>query len=65
MFDASTPNDTIVLQLSRHRDGIRVHVQVQPEVEAFFTKWSGGLHERPSHGRQWKPATKAPGPPTT
>lgn len=56
MIEAGTSDsDAIAITLGRHRDGIKVHVKTWPDVEVFFSKWSGGVQERPAHGRLWKP----------
>ena len=55
MFEAgTTQSDAIDITLRRHRDGIRLSVKTTPDVEEFFQKWSGGLTERPAHGRLWR-----------
>jgi hypothetical protein len=57
MVEAGTSNHAIEIDLKRavkHR-GILITVRVWPEVETFFEQWSGGLQERPSHGRLWHP----------
>lgn len=57
MVEVRAENDSIIVGIRRHRDGIKLNIQVLPEVEAFFEKWSGGLQERPAHGRLWKATT--------
>ena len=49
-------NDAITIGMRSHKHGIKLHIQTLPEVEAFFEQWSGGVQERPAHGRLWKPA---------
>lgn len=55
MFEAGTSNDAIDIRICRHRDGIKLNIRTWPDVEAFFQHWSGGLQERPAHGRLWRP----------
>lgn len=55
MVEAGTSNNAIEIGLRRAQGGIKITVKVWPEVEAFFERWSGGLYEKPSHGRLWKP----------
>lgn len=56
MIEAGTTNDAIDITLSRVRKsgGIKLNIKVWPDVEAFFEHWSGGLQERPGHGRLWR-----------
>ena len=55
MFEAgTTQNDAIDITVRRHRDGIRLTIKTRPEVEEFFQRWSGGIIERPQHGRLWR-----------
>ena len=52
MFEAG--NDAIDVLIRRHKHGLKLRIQAQDEVEAFFQQWSGGLQERPAHGRLWR-----------
>lgn len=61
MFEAgTTQSDAIDIILRRHKDGIRLTVHTTREVEEFFQRWSGGLLERPQHGRLWKSGDDSP-----
>jgi len=40
--------------MERHRRGIKVHVEVKPEVEEFFRLHGGGVKITAQHGRLWK-----------
>jgi len=40
--------------MERHRRGIKVHVEVKPEIEEFFQLHGGGAKITAQHGRLWK-----------
>lgn len=52
----------IDISLFRSRRGIKVSVKVDPEIEAFFQQWGGGIKERPSYQRLWVPVQKDANP---
>ena len=61
MFEAgTTQSDAIDIILRRHRDGIKLTIKTIPEVEEFFRRWSGGMTERPQHGRLWRSGDDRP-----
>lgn len=41
--------------VTRDKRGIKLRIEVIPEIEEFFKKWGGGLEEGPIAGRLWKP----------
>ncbi len=45
--------------VKRHKKGIKVHVEVWPEVEEFFKHHGGGIVQPPQFGRNWKPFDEA------
>ena|SRR3990167_5865053 len=58
MLDASIMNAAghrvIDISLQRHKKGVKVSVQVTPEIEEFFKRWGGGVAELPGYGRLWE-----------
>lgn len=54
MVETSSSDRFINLWFKRHHKGIRVRVQVIPEIEDFFRQWGGGHKGSPTHGRLWK-----------
>lgn len=58
MVEAGTINKAVNIQLKRHKRGIKVKVQVWPEIEDFFKEWGGGASETARYGRLWKPAVE-------
>lgn len=60
MVEGTTSNNAIEVGLRRHQHGLLINVKVWPEIEAFFERWSGGMQERPTHGRNWKATGEEP-----
>lgn len=56
MTEAELQADNIhaLIKLRRGRDGIHLNIRVSPDVEGFFRKWSGEIHDPVyTFGRMW------------
>lgn len=61
--DMLTPSGAKVIHtfLRRCKEGVRVDLKVEPEIEEFFKSWSGGSNSSvDNYGRQWHSLNGSP-----